>query len=334
MKRMKILQFLGYLVVHVALFVTVPTTVWSMDTAPLHIENDAASAQLTISFNHRPVLVYAYSARQYKPYIKALFDLSGYNVLLDAPADHLHHHGIMYAVMVNGVNYWQERQETGTERSIRIEGQQVGINERGLPYASFIDVIEWLDPAGRGTPEGEQPFLQERRTISVTVDEPNKEVAVQWSADFAVGTHTKSIVLTGDPYNGLGLRLSKDFDSRVTHRNSEKTLDSREGDPNISKARWTAASINLAAQASMVAVFGDLGNHLGDPVYFLMYKPFAYISATQALDKNKLEYPAGARYRLNFLVTVYPQVKGSEFLQKRAQDWERAGFQTVGTGAN
>ena len=334
MNRMKVLPCLGYLVLLAALFVTVPVTVGAMDTEPLRIENDAVSAQLTISFNHRPVLIYAYSPKQYKPYIKALFDLSGYNVLLDAPADHLHHHGIMYAVMVNGVTYWQERQETGTERSIRIEGQQVGMNERGLPYASFVDVIDWLDPAGRGTTEGEQPFLQERRTISLTVDELNKEVAVQWSADFAVSAHTKSIVLTGDPYNGLGLRLSKDFDSRVTHRNSERTLDSREGDPNISKARWTAASINLATQASMVAVFGDPSNHLGDPVYFLMYKPFAYISATQALDRNKLEYSAGASYRLNFLVTVYPQVKGSEFLQKRAQEWERVGFQTVGTRAN
>lgn len=334
MKRMKILPCLGYLAFHAVLFVTVPATVRAMDTEPLRIENDTTAAQLTISFNHRPVLVYAYSANQYKPYIKALFDLSGYNVLLDAPADHLHHHGIMYAVIVNGVTYWQETQDTGTERSIRIEGQQVGTNEHGLPCASFIDVIEWLDPAGRGTTEGEQPFLQERRTISVTVDEPNKEVAVQWSADFAVGTHTKSIVLTGDPYNGLGLRLSKDFDSRVTHRNNKKLLDSREGDPNISRGRWTAASINLAAQASMVAVFGDPGNRLGDPVFFLMYKPFAYIAATQALDKNKLEYPAGARYRLNFLVTVYTQVKGLEFLQKRAQNWERAGFQTVGTRTN
>lgn len=305
-----------------AFLLAVPSYVLGTSPEPLAIADDPQAAQLTISFKNRPILVYAHSAKQFKPYVKELFDLSGYNLLRDAPPDHLHHHGMMYAVIVNGVTYWQERADTGIERSVRIEKQQAGLDDRGLPYASFVDVIEWLDLAGKSAAEGGKPVLQERRTIRVTVDENQKEVAVQWSADFDVSSKT-SVRLTGDPYNGLGLRLPKDFDGRVIHQNAEKTLDPRQGDPNISKTRWSAASVGLPTGASMVAVFGDPGNRLGDSVFFLMYQPFAYIAATQGLDKNALDYPAGARYRLNYLVTVYPEVKTGEFLQRRATEWNR-----------
>lgn len=297
----------------------------------LRIENDPQSGQVSISYQDRPVLIYAHSARQFKPYIKALFDLSGYNVLLDAPSDHLHHHGIMYAVMVNGINYWQEREDTGFQRSLRIEEQRTGLDDRGLPYASFVNVIEWLDLTGRGTDEGGKPILHERRTITVTVNENTGEVATQWSADFLVGARVKSVVLTGDPYNGLGLRLSRDFDSRVVHRNAEKELNPRQGDPNISQARWSAASVTLPTHDSTVAVFGDPANRLGDPVYFLMYEPFAYISATQALDKSALEYESGSHYRLNYLITIYPEMKSSEFLRLRGEEWERRNRSRMGS---
>ncbi|BFU96434.1 MAG: hypothetical protein NTNFB02_31560 [Nitrospira sp.] len=297
----------------------------------LRIENDPQSSQLSISYQDRPVLTYAHATGQFKPYIKALFDLSGYNVLLDAPSDHLHHHGIMYAVMVNGINYWQEREDTGFQRSVRIEKQQTGVDERGRPYASFVDVIEWLAPTARSTVDGGEPILHEGRTITVTVDENNREVAVQWSSDFVVGARVKSAVLTGDPYNGLGLRLSRDFDSRVVHRNAEKTLDPRRGDPNILKVRWSAASVSLPVRESTVAVFGDQANRLGDPVFFLMYEPFAYISATQALDKGKLEYESGAHYRLNYLVTTYPKIQSSEFLRLRGEEWERTNRSRIGS---
>ncbi|MDF0645815.1 MAG: PmoA family protein [Nitrospira sp.] len=319
------------LILSTALFLAGSTDGDGKSWEQLRIESDPQSAQLTILHKDRPVLIYAHSARQFKPYIKALFDLSGYNVLLDAPSDHLHHHGIMYAVMVNGINYWQERDDTGIQRSLRIEEQRTGVDERGLPYASFVDVIEWLDLTGRGAAEGGEPLLHERRTITVTVDDKNREVAAQWSADFVVGSRVKSAVLTGDPYNGLGLRLSRDFDSRVVHRNAEKTLDPRRGDPNILKARWSAASVSLPARDSTVAVFGDQANRLGDPVFFLMYQPFAYISATQALDKGKLEYESGAHYRLNYLVTTYPEIQSSEFLRLKEEEWERTNRSRMGS---
>ena len=33
----------------------------------------------------------------------------------DAPSDHLHHHGLMFAVQVNEVNFWEERGTPGPD---------------------------------------------------------------------------------------------------------------------------------------------------------------------------------------------------------------------------
>ena len=45
---------------------------------------------------------------QGKADVNQLFSPAGVEVLRDAPPDHLHHHGLMYGVTVNGVNYWEE----------------------------------------------------------------------------------------------------------------------------------------------------------------------------------------------------------------------------------
>ena len=54
------------------------------------------------------MLQYRYGDVPFKPYVKELFTSSGINVLLDAPPDHLHHHGLMFACAVNNVDFWGE----------------------------------------------------------------------------------------------------------------------------------------------------------------------------------------------------------------------------------
>ena len=51
--------------------------------------------------------------------------------------------------------------------------------------------------------------------------------------------------------------------------------------------------------------------------------PFAYLSATQALDKEPLEYRAGEKFTLDYLVLVSPQPPSPQALQQRlsARDW-------------
>lgn len=311
-----------------------PGIIYPATADAIRIIDDIATARLTVSYKDRPILVYAYSAAQYKTYIQELYDFSGYNLLRDAPSDHLHHHGIMYAVTVNGIDFWHEGHNTGKQQSTGVVEKQTGMSESGIVYASFVDMIDWLAPQAKANAMSGSRILQERRTIVISINDTTKEVAVQWTGEFTVDARMKSAVLTGEPYNGLGLRLSKDFDIRVTHRNRERRLDSREGDPNFSKTRWTSASINISQRASTLAVFGDPSNRYGDSIFFSMYEPFAYVSATQGLNKHALDYPAGSSFKLNFLVTVYPELKGFEFLESRSGEWERGKFRPASAAHN
>ena len=64
---------------------------------------------LEITWQGRRLLLYAFQTNQFKPYVREFYTLKGDNVLVDSPPDHLHHHGLMYAIRVNGVNFWEER---------------------------------------------------------------------------------------------------------------------------------------------------------------------------------------------------------------------------------
>ena len=63
----------------------------------------------------RIMLQYCYENVPFKPYARQLFSPNGVNVLRDAPSDHLHHHGLMFAVAVEGVNFWEEHHSPGRQ---------------------------------------------------------------------------------------------------------------------------------------------------------------------------------------------------------------------------
>jgi hypothetical protein len=75
-------------------------------------------------------------------------------------------------------------------------------------------------------------------------------------------------------------------------------------------------------QPSTLAVFGHPENKRGEPVFFSMRTPFAYLAATQALDREPLVYKQGDSFELNYLITLYPERKSEQDLSARARKWE------------
>jgi hypothetical protein len=64
----------------------------------INITTDEARGELEVRFDGRRVLLYAHAKTQFKSYVRELITTRGINVLRDAPPDHLHHHGLMYAI--------------------------------------------------------------------------------------------------------------------------------------------------------------------------------------------------------------------------------------------
>lgn len=291
-------------------------------TNELTLEVREAPGELLIRWGGRPLLVYAFATNQFKPYVRELYTLRGQNVLLDAPPDHLHHHGLMYAVRVNGVNFWEENDAPGVQKHVRILAHQVLQPPGEPPRAQFTQLIHWRAPTNRpgarpvsGEPK---PLLIEERTLTLSVNEPAGEVALEWEARFTVGE--QAVTLHGQNYNGLGLRPVRSFNGVAVFQNSERApyppLKQHASIP----ARWTSMSGGVDGREITLALMASAANP-GTSRFFSMLEPFAYLSATQGLDRDPLEYNPGERYRLGYLLVLWSEAKSPDFVQSRYGAW-------------
>ena len=308
---------------------------WSLDSQPtiaaaptnasdaaLYSDVQPERGILEWHFRGRKLLTYAFATNQFKPYVRELSSLRGDDVIRDAPADHLHHHGLMYATRVNGVNFWEERDQPGHQRHIKLLSQGTSRSASGLPQASFTELIHWV-PDGEHTRADTTPvaLLVERRTLTLTVDEAHEEIALAWHAWFEVGTRTNRVTLHGSDYNGLGLRLPAAWDQVARYENSENAPYPAGGKPGAVPARWGAVSHTKDGRTIQVTLFASPRSHAGTNSFFAMTEPFTYLAATQGLNKTPLEYRAGDRFAIDYLVLVYSGARTATQLETRYQSW-------------
>jgi hypothetical protein len=267
------------------------------------------------------VLVYVYAPSQFKPYVKELYTLSGDNVLLDSPPDHLHHHALMYAITVNGINFWEEATDPGYQRSLKDPDAAVSLRLDGSPQAIITHQLFWVARTNANLPEPQPAaVLIENRTLLIGVNAATEELSVHWQSDFKVGPAAASVTLSGSDYHGLGVRFPRSWDRVARHSNSQNAPYPTQGRRDVVDARWSAVAHTVEGRPQMLAVFAH-PDQAGSSKFFSMLEPFTYLSATQGLDKNPLKVDAGGTFRLKYLVTVYPAVKSQEFLAARYQDW-------------
>ena len=291
---------------------------------PISIDSKADQGELVVRYQGRKLLVYAFATNQFKPYVRELYTLRGENVTRDAPPDHAHHHGLMYAVYVNGINFWEEREAPGVEKHVELPLHTARIDARGVPMASFTEIVHWLAPTNRGAPNSAAAaVLLEQRVVTVTVDEKNQEVALRWDSEFQVGPNAGKVTIHGPNYDGLGLRLPESFNHVAKFQNSADQAYTGNNSQNVIAARWTSVAGVMDGHDVMLAMFGRPDNARGDSSFFTMLDPFAYLAATQALDKKPLEYSAGDKFSLSYLLTIYSENKPPEFIHKRYERWEK-----------
>jgi len=288
-------------------------TVW-------HVHQDDQKGVLEVFRGDQKLLVYAFATNQFKPYVKELYTLKGGNVLRDAPPDHLHHHGLMFAIRVNGINFWEERTDPGHQ--VEVKGKvRVPDALPGPATISLSRLIHWVAHKDSARARSARAaLLVERRTIAVSVKEAQQEVALHWRSDFTVGRAAPKVTLSGANYHGLGLRLPAEFDHVVKHQNSANLPYSAEQKGDVTPANWSAVSHTLNGHDTMVVLFSHPHNP-GEAKFFTMLDAFAYLSATQDWEKKPQQYATGQKFRLDYLLTLYSPPPSPEFLKQRYERW-------------
>jgi len=276
-------------------------------------EVDVAKAEVVIRFRGATLLTYEFPAGQYKSYVRELHTLRGENVLRDAPSDHLHHHGLMFAVQANGVNFWEERPPAGRQVSEAPPVLSFGRDAAGRAAATLQQVLRW-QPAGVDDPAG--ALLRERRTLVLTADPGVEEVGLTWKSEFEVGPGAERVRLHGADYNGLGMRLPAELDHVAVFQNSAGLPYSEAQTYDVRPAAWSAVSGKVEGREVLLALAAHPRN-AGTSTFFSMRNVFAYLAATPSVAKAPIEMERGQKVVMRYELVAYPAVQNGKYLADR-----------------
>jgi len=250
------------------------------------------SSANTIELRKGSIISAKYSSSPFKPFISELMTPSGKNILRDAPADHLHHHALMYAVKVGGHNFWEEA-EPNAGKQITIQSEH---NDKTIEAK-----INW-------NVSDTKTLTQETRRIHL-VQEGNDVTLLDWQSTLkAVNDTVLGTEGTGH-YHGLGMRFVAEMDKNGRFFNSTGKNEGEivRGDERLTPCRWMAYTAKLEGKPVTVAML----DHPSNPVPMIAFTMgdagggFAYMSATVNLYKKPVELKAGQTFALKYRIAVW-----------------------------
>ena len=236
-----------------------------------------------LTYNGKKLLLYTWNDTLFKPYIKEIFTPAGLNVLLDSPDDHKHHHGLMLAYRVDGINFWEETERSGRQKSIKIS--EIFTSSESLSgEGGFSASIHWRDPR-----DGTIVF-KEDRTVRGAFNPRLQASLFDWQSRISVPDSKSVVTLAGAHYNGLGMRFVRSMDNAgkfVTAENKKGEIF--RGQERLIPDRWCAYLSQVGNQEVSIAMFAAPDNPRDPTTWFIMKVPFAYMSATMKLHESPIK---------------------------------------------
>jgi len=280
---------------------------------PLQVTVDANS--IWIREGTSPVLQYRYGDVPFKPYVKELYTPAGLNVLLDAPSDHLHHHGLMFAVAVNGVNFWEETPTTGRQETVSPLVTVLHDNDGGGPSAGFCTGPAWV----KTTATGRMTYTREARTIKACQVGKLGATVITWQSELP-NPWPRTMTLSGSHYFGLGMRFVRSMDGGEFFSADGKDGTVFRGEERLVRSNWCACTAAIDGKPVTVAMLGHPENPRDPTTWFTMAKPFAYLSATLNLHEEPLSVAVETPLVLRYAVVAWDGKVGRDRIDQ-AYEW-------------
>ncbi len=312
MKSLKVIFFLALLIT------AIPYPAIAENSMSITTGENAVS----IHAGPRLLLRYPYKNVPFKPYVQQLFSPAGVNILRDAPADHLHHHALMFAVKVDGVNFWEETPSAGKQlhksfTDVKTDVKSVVENDKRFETrnAGFTEHIDWINSS-------RELLLKEHRKIDVRQGTDLGATLLTWQSTFELPDGTESATITGSHYHGLGMRFTKSMDLAGRHFNADgKQGTVFRGNELLLRSTWCAYTANADGKSVTVAMFGHPQNPRHPATWFTMTKPFAYLAATMNLHKEPLKVKSGKPLVLRYAVAVWDGKVDNDRIDKLYKRW-------------
>jgi hypothetical protein len=264
----------------------------------------------------KPVLEYQVRPSPAKPYVRELFTPGGVQILRDKVPDHKHHHGLMFALAADGVDFWAEEPNCGRELSRSVKEIEPEV-KNGLARIGFEQTLDWSGP------NSEQPVLKEIRRVETYAGNDLDATLLTWRTQLAVPPGKKNVKLTGAHYYGLGMRFVPSMDQAGDFLFADSAKGELvRGSERVTPARWCAYRSAVDGKPVTVAIFDDPHNPRHPSPIFTM-RPFAYLAATLNLWKEPLAVEAGKPLKLHYGVAVWDGLQEPPVIEKTYQRWLR-----------
>jgi len=251
---------------------------------------------ITFQAGEQTLLRYRFGNVPFKPYIELFQSPAGVNVLLDGPPDHLHHHGLMYALAVDGVDFWGETAEAGRQspRYLQILSPT---SLKGWWRTGLVQTLDWNGPQAKGT------LLKEKRVVEVWRGPDLDASLISWQSELHTPPGRPSVELSGRAYFGLGMRFIRSMDNTGHFFNADKGQDV--AGTNDTRSRWCAYAAVADGFPVTVAVFDHPDNPRSPANWFTMNTPFAYVTATAGLHHEPLALTKESPLQFRFGVAIW-----------------------------
>ncbi len=272
----------------------------------------------TVTVDGRNVLQYFVAPHPYKLYASQLFTPAGIQILRDSPHDHVHHHALMYAIGIDGVDCWSESPDQKPGKQIPIGGVTNSNSlVDGQGFASVAQTIRW-------TSADDETLAEEDRTVTYHVGFGKDVSLLTWRFRMRPPAGKERAELWGRHYFGLGMRFVESMDEggRFFSPAKEAATVVR-GSESLVRAPWCAFTAKVDGKSVTVAMFDDPRNPRHPATWFTMNSPFAYLSATLDLAEEKLtithQKPLSAAYG----VAVWDGEVADDKVQQAYDRWVR-----------
>ncbi|MBN1347314.1 MAG: PmoA family protein [Phycisphaerae bacterium] len=274
------------------------------------------SGRVLLDIGGKPLLSYRHGGGLFKPYVGQWWLPDGRELLRDSAPDHKHHHGLMFAWNVDGVEFWGEEGKVGRQIVRKLE---IGAPAAGT--ASAVTLVQVIDWAAR---DGMTVLLRERRTVSVPVDPKPADRLLVWRTEFSGPDAKKAVTLTGRKYLGLGARFPSSMDQGARFLTADGETDVAR--VNGSTSRWCAITGDMAPGKPATLAILDAGENPRAPAtWFAMNQGFAYLSATIGLAEKPYVLKPGETLKLRYVVAAWSEPAGHDDVERAYRAWARAG---------
>ncbi|MFV2069537.1 MAG: DUF6807 family protein [Pirellulales bacterium] len=263
------------------------------------LRSDMNQDRLSIFDGQRLVLHYRTVPNPFKPYADEFFTPRGVNVVRDSPSDHKHHHGLMFAISVDGLNFWEEHNAPG-KQIVRATSPVQTATSEGVERASFTQQLDWINP------RDQKLYAKEKRTITVYRAADLPASLMSWETRLSVPEGKPSMTLGGHRYFGLGVRFLASMDDGGHFQNADGKTGVEA--TNLVRSAWCAYSAKADGKPVTLAMFDAPSNPRHPAKWYTMGdkpKEFAYLSATLNLKQEPMTISAGHPLKVRYGVALW-----------------------------